>query len=83
MKKGKNYKIIVKAHSISTQPSIRLGPGREWTYLKGEQINDQFEFTFEALSNDPLSLDIFNTSPGKGLKSKIKEVKVINISDYK
>jgi hypothetical protein len=83
VKKGKNYKIIVKAHSISTQPSIRLGPGREWTYLKGEKINDQFEFTFEALSNDPLSLDIFNTSPGKGLKSKIKEVKVINISDYK
>lgn len=77
VKKGKHYKIIVKAQSISTQPSIRLGPGREWSYLKGEQINDQFEFTFEALSNVSLSLDIFNTSPGKGLKSLINKVKVI------
>jgi hypothetical protein len=75
--KGKRYKIIVKAQSISTQPSIRLGLGREWTYIKGEQINDRFEFTFDALDSNSLTLDIFNASPGKGLKSLIKEIKVI------
>jgi hypothetical protein len=77
MLEGKRYKIIAKAQSISTQPSIRLGLGREWTYIKGEQINDRFEFTFDALDSNSLTLDIFNASPGKGLKSLIKEIKVI------
>jgi len=79
VEKGKRYKLSVRASPVSTSASIRLGVGGNWIYKRGEQINEQLDFTFVANHNS-LTVDIFNTSPGKGLKSVIREIKVIKIS---